>query len=104
MILETKRFGEMLEEFRKHKNLKQEDIAEIVGTTASRISRIERSVADAEMSYIELHRLIKYFALSPKALMLRCEFVEQKNEIGLATKLMRLLDEIKRESEEEREI
>jgi transcriptional regulator with XRE-family HTH domain len=102
MNITSKLFGERLEEFRKKEDLKQEDVADIIGTNYSKVGRIERNVNDAEMGYMELHRLIKHFDLSPDALILHCEFARKKKSSGLATKIMQLLEEIKNEYEDEK--
>lgn len=103
MNINPKLFGERLEKFRNEKDLKQEDLASIIGTSYSRIGRIERNVSDAEVTFMELHRLITHFDLSPEALMLRCEFIKRKREPGIATKIIKLFDEIKKEYEGEQE-
>lgn len=103
MKISAVEFGHKLEEYRKANNLKQEELAEIVGTNYSRISRIERSIGGATMDYVELNKLIDHFGLSAEALMLRCEFIKKERNSGLATKIIKLMEEIRREYEEEKE-
>jgi transcriptional regulator with XRE-family HTH domain len=104
MVINAKKFGESLRDFRRNSNLNQEDIAGIVGCTHSKISRIEQGSSDVTLDYLELNRLIKHFDLSSEALMIRCEFIKRKREPGIATKIIQLFEEIKKEYEGEREV